>query len=234
MIPRSLNLIRRVRNFIAPKPKAGHRYRPGDVVIEDFAEFSGIPLDTVAERVANFHRINAHDWHGLDAGSFSERAAVFYEASQNFVFGILSANPTPDAVVAKLNRFNPHILEAIRAHPGRRFIDFGGGVGTLCEIAARSGKEVYYLDVPGIVFEFAQWRFKKLGLNVTAIEAETDRIHLSGKYDIVYTDAVIEHSHEHCRLKRRRRLRRRWTGKACWCSWLICQDRLKTIRCTTT
>jgi len=193
-----INPFRKIRNFIAGsvfgrKPKAGYCYRPGDVVIDDFAEFSGIPLDTVVEKVANFHRINAHDWHALDASSFSERAAVFYESSQNYIFDTLSANPSPDAVVKKLDRFNPHILESIRVHPGKRFIDFGGGVGTLCELVARMGKAVCYLDVPGIVFDFAQWRFKRLGLNIAAIEAKADSIHLPGKYDIVYTDAVLEH-----------------------------------------
>ena len=172
---------------------SGYRYRAGDVVVEDFAEFSGIPLDVVIERVANFHRINADDWNALNARSFSERAATFYESSQNFVFGILSANPSPEAVIEKLNRFNPRILEAIRTHPGKRFFEFGGGIGIFCEIAARMGKHVYYMELPGIVFDFAQWRFKKLGLNVKAIVAKADMICLPGKYDIIYTDAVLEH-----------------------------------------
>src|SRR5262249_25819376 len=91
------------------------------------------------------------------------------------------------------NRFNPRILEAVRTHPGKRFFEFGGGVGVFCEIAARMGKHVYYMELPGIVFDFAQWRFKKLGLNVKAIKAKADRIYLPGKYDIIYTDAVLEH-----------------------------------------
>ena len=195
---RSLDPLRKLRNFIA-KPfrrrsrQAAYSYRPGDVVVEDFAEFSGIPLDTVIERIANFHAINAQDWHALGASSFSERAAAFYESSQNYVFDTLSANRSPEAVVKKLDRFNPRILESIRTHPGKRLFEFGGGIGVFCEIAARMGKEVFYMELPGIVFEFAQWRFKKLGLNVSPIEAKADTINLPGKYDIVYTDAVLEH-----------------------------------------
>ena len=162
-------------------------------MVEDFAEFSGLPLDVVADRVANFHRINADDWHALDAELFSERAATFYESSHNFIFGILSANSRPQAVIEKLDRFDPRMMAAIRAHPGKRFFEFGGGTGVFCEIAARMGKDAYYMELPGIVFDFAQWRFKKYGLQVTAIEAKADRIYLPGKYDIVYTDAVIEH-----------------------------------------
>jgi 2-polyprenyl-3-methyl-5-hydroxy-6-metoxy-1,4-benzoquinol methylase len=195
---RSINPLRKIRNFIAGsfnrQPlEAVYCYRPSDVVIEDFAEFSGISLDIVIEKIANFRRINANDWNALDARSFSERAATFYESSQNYIYDTLSANPSPETVVIKLDRFNPRILESIRTHPGKRFFEFGGGTGVFCEIAARLGKDVYYMDLPGIVFEFAQWRFKKLGLNVTAIEAKADTIYLPGKYDIVYTDAVLEH-----------------------------------------
>jgi SAM-dependent methyltransferase len=195
---RPINPLRKIRNFIARSfghrnPEARYCYRPGDVVIEDFAEFSGIPLNIVVERVTNSRTINAQDWNALDANLFPERAATFYESSQNFVFDTLSANPRPEIVEKKLDRFNPRILESIRKHPGKRFFEFGGGIGVFCEIAARMGKDVYYMELPGLVFEFAQWRFKKLGLDVSAIEAKVDTIYLPGKYDIVYTDAVLEH-----------------------------------------
>src|SRR5262245_40876342 len=166
---RLINALRKIGRFIVScfshqNADIGYRYCAGDVVIEDFAEFSGIPLDVIVEKVANFHRINADDWNALDASSFSERAAMFYESSQNFCYDTLSANPRPEAVIKKLNRFNPRILEAIRSHPGNLFFEFGGGIGVLCEIAARMGKEVHYMELPGIVFDFAQWRFRKLGL----------------------------------------------------------------------
>ncbi len=190
--------LRRARRFIVNlfgnrSRRQGYRYRPGDIVIEDFAQFSGISLDIIAERIGNCNRINAEEWHALDAMSSSERAAKFYESSQNFVFDTLSANPRPEAIIKKLDRFNPRIMEAIRAHPGKRFFEFGGGIGVFCEIVAGMGKNVCYMELPGIVFDFAQWRFKKSGLKVTAIAAKGDVIDLPGKYDIVYTDAVIEH-----------------------------------------
>ena len=195
---RSISVLKKIRqrmviSFTRRKQDSGYCYRAGDVVVDDFAEFSGIPLDVVVERVANFHRINADDWNALGASSFSERAATFYESSHNFIFGILSANPSPNAVIEKLNRFNPRILEAIRAHPGKKFFEFGGGIGVFCEIAARMGKHVYYMELPGIVFDFAQWRFSKLGLDIKVFAAKSDVIYLPGKYDIIYTDAVLEH-----------------------------------------
>src|SRR5580704_8917134 len=121
-----LGPLRRTRNFIVDSFVKGKRrshycYRPGDTVVEEFAEFSKIPLDAIVNSIANFHRINAQDWHALGAKSFSERAATFYGSSYNFIFGILSANPSSQAVVEKLNRFNSAIIPAIRAHSGKRF-----------------------------------------------------------------------------------------------------------------
>lgn len=190
-------LVRKVRRlaraFGIRRRRLNYQYRPGDIVIEDFAKFSGLPLEVVADRVANCSRINANDWHALAASSLSDRAAKFYESSQNYIFDTLSANPRPEAIIEKLNRFNPRLMEAIRAHPGKRFLEFGGGIGVFCEIMARMGKDVHYLELPGVVFDFAQWRFKKDGLKVTAIEAKADSVQVPGKYDIVFSDAVIEH-----------------------------------------
>jgi hypothetical protein len=187
--------IRTIRKFVSSalgrktQQMPSFSYSPGDVVIEDFAEFSGLPLETVVGRIRDFRTLNAEDWKAFKG----ERVANFYESSTNYAFDVLSANPRPDAVRRKLDRFNPHILESIRKHPGARFFEFGGGLGVMCEIVARMGKNVTYMDLPGIVFDFAQWRFQKLGLNVTAIEAKGDTIFVPGTYDIVYTDAVIEH-----------------------------------------
>lgn len=152
-----------------------------------------MPVADISHRIANYHAINAADWHKLPRGDFAERAARFYEASQNYVFDTLSGNPRPDAVINKLNRFNPGILKAIASHPGKRFLEFGGGIGVFCSIAAQMGKDVHYLELPGVCFDFALWRFKKMGLRVTPIPAKADVIHVPGQYDIVYTDAVLEH-----------------------------------------
>ena len=63
----------------------------------------------------------------------------------------------------------------------------------MCEIAARMGKDVVYMELRGIVSDFARWRFEKYGLKVRAVEATAGEIRVPGLYDVVFTDAVIEH-----------------------------------------
>ena len=68
------------------------------------------------------------------------------------------------------------------------------------------GKQAYYMELPGLVFQFATWRFQKYGLPVTPIEAQAGVIHIPGQYDIVYTDAVIEHLPETLQIEATRAL----------------------------
>jgi len=176
-----------------PEAKRSFEYRVGDSVIEEFSEFSGLAIDTIVQRINAFHRLNADEWNALQARDFSERALSFYGSSQSYVFDLLSANPRPEAVVRKLDGFDPRLVRAIAEHPGRRFLEFGGGLGVFCEIAARMGKEAHYLDVAGQVSRFATWRFEKHGLRIPFICADPGRIHIPGEYDIVFSDAVLEH-----------------------------------------
>ena len=204
-----LNLAKRLKRLLgldSGEAQAAYAYRPGDSVVEDYAEFSHLPLTEVSDRIANFWRINAADWNNLKSRTFAERAAEFYENSDNFIFGILFANTSPQAVIDKLNRFNPAIVKSLKAHPGQSLLEFGGGAGVFCEIAARMGRQVYYMELPGLVFQFATWRFRKYGLPVTPIEAQAGVIHITGRYDIVYTDAVIEHLPETLQIEATRAL----------------------------
>ncbi|MBI5169402.1 MAG: class I SAM-dependent methyltransferase [Candidatus Eisenbacteria bacterium] len=150
-------------------------------------------METIAERIRDFHRANAAEWRQVEASGAAERSAAFYEGSQHYVYDLLSGNTSPAAVVEKLNQFDPLLLQSIQRHPGRNFLEFGGGLGVVCEIVARMGKQVHYLDIPGLVSRFAVWRFERLGLNIPFLCAQPDRIEIPGTYDVVFTDAVLEH-----------------------------------------
>jgi protein-L-isoaspartate O-methyltransferase len=165
--------------------------RVDDEILRDFAEFSGEPLKDIVERIANIKRTDAAEWQTFK--QIGNNPAAFYEGSQHYIYDTLSANFSTEMVEAKLDSFNPRILASIRNHPGKRFLEFGAGVGTMCEIAARMGKDVTYLELRGIVFDFARWRFEKHRLPVKMIEAETNTINLPGLHDIIFTDAVLEH-----------------------------------------
>lgn len=162
-------------------------------VVRDFAEYSGLPLGDVAAAMNDFRRLNREEWEALPEPSWEARAERFYGVSSNYVFDLLRGNPSRAFVLANLERFEPRILAALRAHPGRRFLEFGGGTGVFCQIMAEMGKDVTYVDLPGPVAEFAAWRFRRLGIRVKRLLVEPGRLVLPNDYDLIYSDAVFEH-----------------------------------------
>ena len=98
-----------------------------------------------------------------------------------------------EAVVEKLNGMHPKILQSIKTHAGHRFLEFGGGVGVMCQLAHEWGKEVTYVDLPGLVADFAAWRFQRHGWPIRLLLTEPRGLCLEEQYDIIFSDAVLEH-----------------------------------------
>ncbi len=167
-------------------------FDPGDEVVRDYAEYSGLPLPRIVEALGDFRRLNREEWESLP-GSWPERAERFYAVSRNYVFDLLRGNPSRKAVLENLERFEPRIMKTFREHPGKTFLDFGGGTGVFCQIMAGLGKEVTYLDLDGPVAAFAAWRFRKLGLGVERLVAQPHAFRLPRDFDLIFSDAVFEH-----------------------------------------
>jgi 2-polyprenyl-3-methyl-5-hydroxy-6-metoxy-1,4-benzoquinol methylase len=157
-------------------------------IVKDFAEFSGLGIDKIVKNIQSYKKINMQD--------FTEKATKeeFYENSKTYAFDLLSVNWSLEVPPYKVNRFLPNCLENIKSHPGKRFLEFGGGLGVFSEFVKRyTSKNVTYLDVNGYVSEFAQWRFKKYGIDINLLLTSQDDFKLPHEYDIIFTDAVFEH-----------------------------------------
>jgi glycosyltransferase involved in cell wall biosynthesis/protein-L-isoaspartate O-methyltransferase len=162
-------------------------------VIHDFSEFSGLSVVEILGNINNHHVLSGEEWIDVDGEGFSEKAREFYKTSNYYIYDLLSVNYNKTAVVGKLNNFNPGIIQLIRQHPGKEFLEFGGGTGLFCELVFRFGKNVTYLDIPGLVSDFARWRFEKYQLPINCIYSNPDRLELDRSFDIIFSDAVFEH-----------------------------------------
>jgi 2-polyprenyl-3-methyl-5-hydroxy-6-metoxy-1,4-benzoquinol methylase len=166
---------------------------PEHTVVADFAEFSGLPMPEIERRMNRFHELARTEWDALPAADFTGRAKSFYASSQAYIFDLLNVNLSPAVIAAKLEKFHPGLLAEIRKHPGRDFLEFGGGTGVFCEIVHGLGKHVTYLDIDGLPMRFATWRFAKYKLPITVHQATPGQTVLPGTYDLLFTDAVLEH-----------------------------------------
>lgn len=169
-------------------------FLPHHELVRDYATWSGRDLADVAADLDDFRRLVREEWERLPDGGFAERSCAFYAGARTYVLDLLRVNTSRADVLAKLDRFEPRVLASIRAHPGRRFLEFGGGTGVFCQVMAEEGRQVTYVDLPGPVAEFAAWRFRRLGLDVDVVLVPPGELPvLPGSYDLLFSDAVFEH-----------------------------------------
>lgn len=164
-------------------------------IIHDFAEFANLPLVDVASRVQRGRRLAALDYQEhLKNVTKLEADHSFYQKSNQYIYDLLSANSSLEGVTNKLEKFLPGCMQLIQDHIGKTFLDFGAGLGIMCEIVARfTDKQVTYMDVESYHSEFAIWRFKKYDLPIEVQLISPDDFSLTQKYDLIFTDAVWEH-----------------------------------------
>lgn len=188
-----MQALKRLFRSFFPKKEKPYVYEPGHTVIAEYAEFSGLPVAEVEKRINTYKSLTREEWSRVPGASFGEKAKSFYGESAYYICDILYANTSPEALSDKLDGFSPLLLKSIRETPGKRLLEFGGGTGVFCELAARMGKDVTYLDIPGKPYEFAKWRFEKHGLPVRMLLTRPGELDLREDFDVIFTDAVMEH-----------------------------------------
>lgn len=83
-------------------------------------------------------------------------------------------------------------LELARCRSGRRYLDFGSGVGSGALLFAKQGFEVSQADVSAQMLAFAQWRLMKRGYKSLPIDLRTQELP-GNAYDFVTAMDVFEH-----------------------------------------
>lgn len=167
-----------------------YKYKGSHSVVRDFHEFSGIPIDIIELNIQNHRALIRDEWNNTES-NFKERD--FYAKSRYYVYDLLSANHNWMIYIKKLHSTFPSMFPILYNHPGKKFLEFGGGLGLFCEMMCYKGKDVTYLDIPGQIYNFAAWRFKKYNLPIKTICADPAGFKLDDQYDIIYSDAVLEH-----------------------------------------
>jgi len=159
----------------------------GDIV-KDFSEFSGEDVFSITRKMQIFQELTK------ESLSASKDLHDFYRSTQSYIYDLLTAHWNMVGPINKLHKFLPGFVDKIKNHPGNKFLEFGGGIGDVCQIMAEWGnKDVTYMDIQSHITEFALWRFKKYNVPVTVQIIPQEDFSLQSTYDIIYQDAVLEH-----------------------------------------
>lgn len=159
-------------------------------IIKDYAEFSGLTVEGIVWSSQNFQILNKENFHQ------HKDAQSFYESSDTYIFDLFNANYDQEVLRNKINLFSPGLVQDLSFKPmGTKFLEFGGGLGVFCELVKKTnpGIDVTYCDIASKISDFTLWRYKKHNVNIDTLIIPQDDFELPGKYDIIFTDAVIEH-----------------------------------------
>jgi mycofactocin glycosyltransferase len=121
----------------------------------------------------------------------SDGAAIerFYDQSRGYLLDLmwwhtLQDDPSPLAYVVA--------LEFARRCHGRRYLDFGAGVGAGAILFARHGYDVALADISSTLLEFSRWRLDRRGLCAATINLSTQALPRAA-YDYITAMDVFEH-----------------------------------------
>jgi len=109
----------------------------------------------------------------------------FYQDNDFYVYELMKTEYT-----GSQDKLLEEILGEIR--PGRQMLDYGGGCGTLAIASAGAGVKTSYLDLPGVLLDFAAFRFRRRNLPVKVIAAK-GKEPLNRLYDAIACIDVLEH-----------------------------------------
>ncbi len=167
--------------------------RTGDVGRElamELAEFLGLAEDDVRRRLADGTTSFSEEWRACVADASDERAVTqFYNDSKTEVFDLANWHAT-DTIHARAIV----CADIASGRPGRRYLDYGSGIGSDALVFAAAGFDVTIADVAEPLLAFARWRCERRGVRVRTIDLKRRPLPRRA-FDVAVCFDVLEHVH---------------------------------------
>ena len=168
-------------------PSAGGDLR--EALLDELQEYFSIDRATAEERCRAATKSLCETWRQAVDDKDLRSVVSFYNTSEMYIYELmwwhtLKDDASPLSYVVG--------LDLARSRAGRRYLDFGSGVGAGALLFAKHGFAVTQADVSSTMLAFAQWRVKKHAYAVAAIDLKTDQLPIDA-YDFVTAMDVFEH-----------------------------------------
>jgi len=129
----------------------------------------------------------AEAWKKINPNPKSEKEiSNFYIKTDAYVYELMAANHIVQTLYSYFL-----LQEKLRKLSIKTIFDYGAGAGTLSIFFKNLGYDVEYADLPGKLFNFAKWRFKKRKLKIPMFNLKKEKV--QSKYDCIICTEVIEH-----------------------------------------
>ncbi|MFN0058935.1 MAG: class I SAM-dependent methyltransferase [Planctomycetota bacterium] len=156
--------------------------------LRELAEYTGKSPDAVLRLCQVAVEEQRRNWYDKDRRR-AEDLIEFYNSCEAYIYELLWWHALEQG---EAPAWNARLLLLARAHGARRYLDFGGGVGTNGILLAREGLDVTVADVSDVLQRFARWRFERRGLHANFVDLKTTSLE-PARYDLVSAVDVLEH-----------------------------------------
>ena len=179
------------RDFKIGERKEALNTKLAKQIFEELEEFEGKGIEKIAQEY----------WLNKDTQDKLKQEDIERNATERKVFDYYAATPQYlyelgywEAQDDKQREYRKLYL-ACKKFNLKRVLDYGGGIGGLPIYLNPKGILCDYLDVPGRTFDFALFRFKKRGVEISCFDVTKSR-HPVEPYDAVISYDVLEHVYD--------------------------------------
>ena len=160
---------------------------PKHAALEELKEYLGLPQAEIAKKMLVEVPV-AEERVKYNPDTTSENDITnFYIKTDAYIFELMAANHIVQTLYSYFI-----LTEKLKKLSIRNIVDYGAGAGTLCILFKKLGYDITYADLPGKLFDFAKWRFKKRNVNIPMIDIQTTPLE-DEKYDCIISTEVVEH-----------------------------------------
>lgn len=156
-----------------------------DLTVRELARFLERPYEEVLAEVKSYTVKKAADiWKQANPKTAEDVERFYRDRGDYYLYELIPWNYENDVYKS----WNSPLL----SYRGRKIVEIGAGIGTLCIQLAYAGNDVTYCDINPTLRAFAEMRFKERGLYIPIVSD------LKGlrDFDIVVANDFFEHIHK--------------------------------------
>jgi len=156
-----------------------------DLTVRELARFLNISYEETLQRVRGYTvKVAAEKWAAASPKSAEDVDRFYRNQGDYYLYELIPWNYENDVYKS----WNAPLL----SYRGRKILEIGAGIGTLCIQLAYAGNDVTYCDINPKLRAFAEMRFKERGLHIPVVSD------LKGlrDFDIVVANDFFEHIHK--------------------------------------
>jgi SAM-dependent methyltransferase len=160
-------------------------------LLSELAAYLGtVDLAALESSCKDATRALSDDWRRMVDPADTRSIERFYDQGQGYLFELmwwhtLEDDQGPLAYVLALEF-------ARQRHSGRRYLDFGAGVGAGSLLFAQHGFHVSHADISSTLLRFSQWRMERRGLSAEFIDLKEASLPPDA-FDTITAMDVFEH-----------------------------------------